>query len=92
MGNDEDQLDEAFIRFENSTRLGTDYVSFAAGWYAALQAPTQCSTATKARNTITLIDYLRERHPTVNALTAAEAKLLGIGYPLRAGCSPHTRG
>ena len=34
---------------------------------------------------MTLNDYLRLRHPTVNALTFAEAKLLGIKYPLQKG-------
>jgi DNA repair protein RadD len=29
--------------------------------------------------------YLRERHPTVNALTKPEAQMLGIDFPLRAG-------
>jgi ribosomal protein L7/L12 len=32
-----------------------------------------------------LIDYLRERHPRINALTRAEAGLLGISYPLVSG-------
>lgn len=32
-----------------------------------------------------LTDYLRERHPTVNALTQAEARVIGIKYPLQKG-------
>jgi hypothetical protein len=36
-------------------------------------------------NTITLNQYLRLRHPTVNALTAVEAKILHIRYPLESG-------
>lgn len=34
---------------------------------------------------MTLNEYLRLRHPTVNALTFAEAKILGIKYPLPKG-------
>lgn len=32
-----------------------------------------------------LKEYLRTRHPTVNALTKAEAKLIGLDYPLVGG-------
>lgn len=32
-----------------------------------------------------LTDYLRERHPTINALTRAEARVIGIKYPLQKG-------
>ena len=32
-----------------------------------------------------LIDYLRSRHPTVNALTRAEAEIIGLDYPLVKG-------
>ena len=32
-----------------------------------------------------LKDYLTERHPTVNALTSKEAKVIGIDYPLQGG-------
>ena len=34
---------------------------------------------------MTLLDYLRERHKTVNALTLAEAGVIGIDYPLQRG-------
>ena len=34
---------------------------------------------------LTLTEYLRIRHPTVNALTHAEANILGIPYPLQTG-------
>ena len=34
---------------------------------------------------MTLIEYLRIRHPTVNSITRAEANILGISYPLQAG-------
>lgn len=34
---------------------------------------------------MTLIEYLRERHPTVNSLTAFEARVIGIRYPLQHG-------
>ena len=34
---------------------------------------------------LTLTEYLRIRHQTVNALTRAEAKILGIAYPLQTG-------
>jgi hypothetical protein len=37
------------------------------------------------RLNMTLLDYLRERHKTVNALTLAEAKVVGIDYPLQKG-------
>ena len=32
-----------------------------------------------------LIDYLRERNKRINALTRAEAELIGISYPLESG-------
>jgi hypothetical protein len=32
-----------------------------------------------------IIDYLRERHPSINSLTSAEAKILHIPYPLQKG-------
>jgi len=34
---------------------------------------------------LTLLEYLRMRHPTINALTRAEAGVLGIVYPLQSG-------
>lgn len=34
---------------------------------------------------MTLLDYLRERHKTINALTLAEAVVIGIDYPLQRG-------
>lgn len=32
-----------------------------------------------------LLEYLRTRHPTVNALTKVEADIIGIDYPLMSG-------
>ena len=52
---------------------------FIAGYMAAMPDVADSDTG------MTLTEYLRDRHPTVNALTAAEAKILGIKYPLSKG-------
>ena len=90
--NDRDNTTRAFDAYmQNSSAYTTPLQHFMAGVaygsspeYAATKA---AESAERPAYPITLKAYLRARHPKVDALTAAEAKILGIGYPLRSGWS-----
>lgn len=69
-------ISEIYLAYAKSSEQSIDYRSFSLGYHAAIN---------QTANTVSLWEYLRMRHPTVNALTAGEAKLLCIDYPLQAG-------
>jgi len=85
---------------DNTTRAFDSYMQHSSGFTSPLQhflagvaygfspeyaASKAAESAESAAYPITLRAYLRARHPKIDALTAAEAKILGIGYPLRSG-------
>ena len=73
---------EAFTKFQINHPDG-NYVSFSAGWVAATNIKQD--EIPQDEYLMAFDQYLKHRHPTVIGLTAPEARLLGIPYPLQSG-------
>jgi hypothetical protein len=75
-----DLEDKAFQAYKiyKQTNPNVDITSFIAGYIAA-------SKKESIDDSITLEQYLRTKHPTINALTRIEANILGLEYPLKSG-------
>lgn len=54
-------------------------------WFMTWTKPERKPKKAARIDSMTLMDYLRHRHPTVNSLTMAEANIISIKYPLESG-------